>query len=250
MISGMSKEAFQGFITLNGERIDYSVVRSKRRLRTIAFAFGRGADLRVLAPWVASPASIEKILYKRAPWILRERQLRKRDDGKPEYSDGATFSFLGHPCVLKVTQGQGAASCRLAPYALHVHVAEENLSPEDLQHEVRLEILLWVKKRARTKLKKRLDFWAKRLGVKYSKFILANPEQRWGSCSPDNTIRLNWRLMMAPLPILDYVAAHELCHVRHKNHSARYWAFLAAAMPDYRERRKVLRGLERHLPTV
>jgi predicted metal-dependent hydrolase len=237
-----------GFITLNGERIAYSVFRSKRRKRTLAFKVERDGSLRILVPYTAKLGSIEKVLEKRAPWIVRERDTRKRGNFIDEFTDGAKFSYLGHTCVLRVTHGGDAGrSCALSPRVLHVHVPEEGLSPKNLREEVRLEILLWIKKRARAKLKKRLDNWAKRLGVAYKKLVITSPQQRWGSCSADNIIRLNWRLMMAPLPILDYVAAHELCHIRHKDHSARFWKFLEQAMPDYGLRRKALRSIERDL---
>jgi predicted metal-dependent hydrolase len=244
----VAPSAQTGFIILNGERIAYSVFRSKRRKRTISFKVECDMSLRILAPYSVTPRSIEKILHKRASWIAREREMRKTVNSTEVFTDGATFSYLGYPCVLRVTQGKGASrSCLLSPRVLRVHVPEEGLSPENLREEVRLEILLWIKKRARAKLKKRLDLWAKRLGVTYKKFVITNPERRWGSCSADNVIRLNWRLMMASLSTLDYVAAHELCHTRHKNHSKYFWRFLEQAMPDYKMRRKVLRRIERNL---
>jgi predicted metal-dependent hydrolase len=240
--------AESGFIILNEERIAYSVFRSKKRKRTIAFKIERDASLRILAPFRASVGSIEEILKKRASWIARERAARKTGDAKKEFTNGSLFPYLGYPCMLRVTQGKEAlGSCILSPHVLHVHVPDEELSPETLRQEVRLEILLWIKKRARAKLRKRLDLWAKRLGVSYKKLVIVNPEQRWGSCSADNIIRLNWRLMTVSLPILDYVAAHELCHIRHKNHSPRFWGFLAQAIPDYKMRRKILRRIERNL---
>ncbi len=247
MLCLMAKHESDGLIVLGGEGIPYSVIRSKRRKRTISFKFERGG-LRVLAPAAAPLPAIEKALQNRAAWILRGHALCKSANEEIKFSNGATFSYLGHPCALRITQGQGAASsCLLSPRALRVHISEENLSPENLRREVRLEILLWLKKRARTTFQKRLDFWAKKLGVRYKKLVVANPSQRWGSCSADNVIRLNWRLMTLPLPILDYVAAHELCHARHKDHSPRFWAFLARAMPDCQARRKKLRCAERHI---
>ena len=110
-----------------------------------------------------------------------------------------------------------------------------------MRDEVKLEITLWLKKRARTKMKKRMDYWAKKMGVSYRQLILSNPERRWGSCTVKNVIRLNWRLIMAPLPLIDYVVVHELSHVVHKNHSPRFWGLVEKIMPDYVERRKQMR---------
>lgn len=231
-----------------GQRIPYTVLRSPRRKRTIAFKMNRDGSVHVLAPFSASLGAIESLLQKRASWILRQASKQKPEEREQEYTNGGTFSYLGHSCVLSVSQGaEKSADCRLSRRAVHVHVRDAFLSPEGLKKEVELEIKLWLKKRARVQFKKRLDVWAKRLGVSYKRLGITDPKRRWGSCSADNIIRLNWRLMMLPLPILDYVVAHELAHVRHKNHSVRFWRCLAQAMPDCQARRKVLRRLEKEL---
>lgn len=236
-----------GFITLGDEQIPFSVFRSRKRRRTIAFRMEHDKSLRVLAPFSARMGTLAKILQNRAPWIRRELG-RKESAPQNGFTDGAAFFYLGYHCTLRVTQGMHAPrSCFLSPRVLHVHVPDKNLSPENLEQEVRLEILLWLKKRARMKLKKRLDLWAARMDVTYRKFVISDPRHRWGSCSADDVIRLNWRLMLAPLPVIDYVVAHELAHVRHKNHSPRFWGFLARYMPDAGARRKKLRSLERGL---
>jgi len=228
--------------------VPFSIYRTPRRKRTIAYKMERDASVRIAAPLSASAGSVLKILKRQAPWITRERALRKKLLTHNDFLEGSLFPYLGRAYRLYVTQGkQAPLGCRLKPHALHVHIPDPLPSREALREQIRLEILLWLKKRARAKIKKRLDFWAARLDVRYKRFVLASPERRWGSCSADDVIRINWRLIMAPLPILDYVVAHELCHVRHKNHAPRFWAFLTKAMPDCRQRRKILRAMESSL---
>jgi len=237
-----------GSLALDGEIVLFSLIRSRKRKRTIAFKMERDASLKIMVPFSASLSAVTKILQKRAAWIRRERKKREETQPQHDFTDNTVFSYLGRPYTLRVTQGGHAPrSCVLSPRILRVHVPDKNLSPENLRQEVRLEILLWLKKRARVKVKRRLDLWAERMGVTYKKLIITDPERRWGSCSADNVIRLNWRLMTMPLPILDYVVAHELAHIRHKNHSPRFWAFVGQAMPDCAARRKILHGLERNL---
>ncbi|MDD4615907.1 MAG: SprT family zinc-dependent metalloprotease [Alphaproteobacteria bacterium] len=238
---------FDGFVSIEGEQIRYEVFCSKSRKRTVAFRFEYDNSLRVLAPMSATQKSIERVLQRRASWIVRERARREENKADERYTDGSTFTYLGHSCVLKVTRGaQALHSCRLLPHRFDINLPEK-MSEQNQREEVRLELLLWVKKRARKKLKQRLDVWAKKLGVSYRRLLISNPRCRWGSCSADNIIRLNWRLMLAPILLLDYVVAHELCHVVHKNHSARFWKCLARAMPDCQYRRESLRSLERDL---
>ncbi len=82
---------------------------------------------------------------------------------------------------------------------------------------------------------------ADRLGVSYARIRIAGQRTRWGSCSARGTLSFNWRLALAPAEVFDYVAVHELCHLREPNHSPRFWALVAAARPGYREQRRWLR---------
>jgi predicted metal-dependent hydrolase len=236
-----------GIIALSGgETVAFTVFRSRKRRRTISFKMESDASLRVLAPMLASLSYLTKFLDSRAPWIAQRLAEQRKAMPLCDFRHGEAFTYLGYSYALHITSGARSSrpSCSLSPRVLRVHVPDETLSPENMREEVRLEILLWLKKRARVKFKKRLDLWAARMGVSYKKLMVADPDRRWGSCSVDNIIRLNWRLMLAPLPILDYVIAHELAHVRHKDHSARFWNFLGQVMPDYLARRKTLRRLE------
>lgn len=83
--------------------------------------------------------------------------------------------------------------------------------------------------------------YARRLGVAPARILVRSQAKRWGSCSRDGTLRFNWRIIMAPLSVVDYVIAHELCHLLHPNHGRRFWDALAAIMPDHAVRRELLR---------
>lgn len=234
-----------GEIDIAGRTISFTISRSAKRKRTIAFKIGTNSNIVIISPLRTSKSQIENILKKRSAWIVRELGKPCKHGKQADFSDGSVFPYMGHACCLRIVRGGKDGSCRLSPRVLHVHVPDESLSPKGLRQEARLEVLLWVKKRARTKFKKRADLWARKMGVNYKKIIVADASKRWGSCSVDNVIRLNWRLMLLPLPVLDYVVAHELSHIAHKNHSSLFWGFLSKFMPDYKERRGQLRGQER-----
>lgn len=236
-----------GHIALGDREVPFTVIRNRRRKRTIAFTIDDNMGLRILAPARARLSTIKIMLRQRSGWIadkIAERQKSPRASSPKDFTDGKTISYLGYSYRIYITQNdQEPHGCRVTPRRFVVNIPVTGLSAPALQQEVRMEIQLWLKKRAKTKFQKRMDLWAEILGVKYRKLIISNPEQRWGSCTTNNVVRLNWRLIMAPLPLLDYVAAHELCHVVHKNHSMRFWRLLGTVMPDYKERRKKLRQI-------
>ncbi|MDE1901967.1 MAG: M48 family metallopeptidase [Alphaproteobacteria bacterium] len=244
----MTRAPETGFITVGDTRIAFSVTRSRRRKRTLALKMERDSSVVVFAPMRVSLGAIADFLKRQTRWLAHQADLHRNAPPPCDFTDGAYFSYLGRACIVRVTRGNSApSSCRLALNRFHVHIPDEKLSPRGVQDEVRLELALWLKKRARVLLKKRLDLWAARMGVRYARLAVTGPEKRWGSCSADNVIRLNWRLLVAPLPVIDYVVVHELAHITHKNHGPRFWACVERAVPDWKMRRKILRGLERNM---
>jgi len=267
----MTAEA--GEITCGDRRVLFTVTRSKRRRRSIAFKMESAEAITILAPARASLSSIHALINRNTGWIARRMAKLQRAASALPPKDEESLTYLGQRYKISVTQDEAQPQgCRLLPRRMVVNFTDSkrgragvggelvntgNLltSPPSIPPasggdawmasptpaDIRLELLLWLKKRAKVKLQRRMDVWAARLGVRYQKLVIANAEHRWGSCNAQNVIRLNWRLIMAPLPIIDYVVVHELCHVRHKNHGAGFWGQVASVMPDYQARRKRLR---------
>lgn len=101
--------------------------------------------------------------------------------------------------------------------------------------------LIALKEQARMVLTAKTDEYAKQIGVAYTKIRIGNQKTRWGSCSSRGTISYNWRLIMMPEAIMDYVVVHELCHLKEMNHSVRFWKLVASILPDYQECREWLK---------
>lgn len=112
-----------------------------------------------------------------------------------------------------------------------------------------------LEKRYRTRAKEvfcaRAAYWVQFTGGNYTSITVRDQKTRWGSCSSRGTLSFNYRLIFAPLPILDYVVVHELCHLCHMDHSKAFWAAVASVMPDYKQRRQWLKdhGQELNLVT-
>ena len=99
----------------------------------------------------------------------------------------------------------------------------------------------WLKHLAMLRLRVACDRFAEALGRPYAAIALRDTRSRWGSCTHDGRLMFSWRLAMAPPEVLDYVAAHEVAHLAHMDHSARFWSLVAALMPEYRRHRDWLR---------
>lgn len=94
---------------------------------------------------------------------------------------------------------------------------------------------------AKEYIPRRADYFAQRIGVSYERIRIAEQKTRWGSCSSRGTLSFNWKLMLAPPKVLDYVVVHELCHLIEMNHSPRFWKLVEEIIPDYKEYRKWLK---------
>jgi hypothetical protein len=101
--------------------------------------------------------------------------------------------------------------------------------------------ITWYRGQARMVLTERVDFFAREHAFKIGKIRISSARTRWGSCSSKDTLSFTWRLVMAPLDVIDYVVVHELCHLKEMNHSKAYWAQVEAILPDYKRRRKWLK---------
>ena len=107
---------------------------------------------------------------------------------------------------------------------------------------------VWFKKAALTYMDERIKALATRVGVSYRRWGLSSARGRWGSCSSDRRIRLNWRLIHLKPAVIDYVIAHELAHLSEMNHSARFWERVGQIEPNYENSKKELKGV--YIPTL
>lgn len=117
--------------------------------------------------------------------------------------------------------------------------APQTLQKDKSDYEKRLEAPY--RQAAKEYIPKRVRFYADILQVDYGKITIRDQKTRWGSCSSSGNLNFNWRLILAPPKVLDYVVIHELCHRKEMNHSTRFWQYVESIMPDYKEQRKWLK---------
>lgn len=224
--------------------IPYVLHRSARRQRTLSVTIRPEGHLVVHVPLRTTASAIQKFLEQRRAWILRHflaAQSRVARMLPCRFHEGDQIPYLGFSCQLRVTHNDALPSgCRIQRREILVNIPDPPALPQLLANEVRFEIRRWYKRRAMKKFQQRLDYYAGQMGLTYRHLRLSNAAQRWGSCSADRVIRLNWCLLAYPLPLLDYVVVHELCHIPHPNHSRRFWRAVAQIVPDWAARRRTL----------
>lgn len=222
-------------LTLGNEDISYLLVRSPRR-RSIGLRIDP-TGLIVSIPARLPQHEAEKILARKSAWILAKlNELRNCATPTFAWQTGQMLPFLGSPIELSVEHGGARSKPLLAEGVLRVFMLEQ-CDPDALANRV----LQWYRQEALAFFQNRVTAYARQLDVEVSKLSLSNARTRWGSCTSTGAIRLNWRLIKAPPPVIDYVVVHELAHRIEMNHSPAFWRTVEQACPDFSELRKQLK---------
>lgn len=235
--------------TLHLQRVEVAYLFQKARRRTIGFSVGADG-LVVRAPQWVSMADVDVALQIKGAWILRklasshDRELRQQQSAL-QWVDRALIPYLGAPMRLQLdaTHGGAAQWVPLDQPDADGAVAQLRIGLPSgaAPSQVRDAVQAWLMRQARDNFTTCLDKFAEPLGVRWTKLTLTTAGTRWGSARIDGAIRLNWRLIHFRQPIIDYVVAHELSHLRVMDHSPRFWDTVRSVVPDYADMRRALR---------
>lgn len=202
----------------------------------------------VAAPLTISTARIETIVRKRAGWILRHGDSASGALALRQFVSGESLPYLGRSVRLWVREAAvRAVAVRFHHWQFDVTVPADLRAPRRSAAIARA-VASWYRERAFTYIQRRAAIFAARLGVAPSSILVRDQRRRWGSCSTQGALRFNWRIVMAPPSLIDYVVIHELAHLRNRTHSPAYWSLVQSVAPDYRERRRGLREVGSRLP--
>ncbi len=223
---------------MGGFDFPVEVVRTGRK-RSASIRL-EGELVKVSVPMTLSDNRIRDLVAKRAPWIkIKLKEQSERPVLRPkEYVSGETFPYLGKNYRLKVLSGD-APSIKLRGGYLQATATKTDKDP---QQTVRSLLERWYRSHAERRLGEKTERLAKVVGVTPNAVVVKNYKSRWGSCSVKNGITYNWRIILAPHRIVDYVVIHELCHLLEHNHSPRYWKHVERHVPDWKDCRDWLRG--------
>ena len=198
-----------------------------------------GPNVQVRAPKSISDNRIKKLLEKRTPWIKAKLEDYKRrpQSNNYRYVNGEIFKYLGRSYQLKLSIAD------LQSVKLHKGKLWVNLNKNDLHDSSTIKKLLegWYQSHAQDYLAKKTLQISRQLGKNPSSISVKNYKSRWGSCSSSGALTYNWRIIKAPIKIIEYIVVHELCHLIEHNHSPKYWKNVEKHIPLWKEHRSWLK---------
>jgi predicted metal-dependent hydrolase len=234
----MKIESAQHMIEFGSRKIPYRLHHEDRKHLRIVVSPELTVD--IFAPTYAGNEEIQNAINKKTPWIARTIDRLERYHPLPEprrYLSGETFVYLGRQYRLKVKNGFRQPPKLLGRF-LWVWV-ENKIDAQSVKRSVEA----WYRERAHEILgrytKKGYQI-ALRHGVPEPNVVIRHMRRRWGSCSPSGRITLNVNLVKVPAHCIEYVIMHELCHLRHHNHSKAFYSLLTRCLPDWRQRKEAL----------
>jgi predicted metal-dependent hydrolase len=204
---------------------EYTLRRSPRARRVRVSVESDGA-VRVTLPRRASLREADAAVKELAPWIERRRHALARAAAEVARTPG-TVPYLGGELTLRPEPGRTRAHRRGDVLLVPEHGGEA--------------VERWYRRTARAEFAQRLDAATARAGMTYTRLTIRGQRTRWASCSAGGAMSFNWRLLLAPEAVADYVVEHEVCHLEVMDHSKRFWALLEARVPDWRDHAAWLR---------
>jgi predicted metal-dependent hydrolase len=211
-----------------------------RNRKTLAIQVEPIDKVLVLSPRGLSEEIIKEKVKSKAKWILK-KLLHFKDMGyiqfNREFVNSEAFMYLGRNYLLQLLLNEN-----LYKPVVKLSDGKLNIStPTKDQTILKNTLQKWYKREAKKIILKRLEFYKLKFSIEPGIIKIKEQKKRWGSCSSKGNIYFNWRTVMAPSPVIDYIIVHEMSHLIHKNHSPKFWESVETILPDYKARRKWLR---------
>jgi predicted metal-dependent hydrolase len=234
-------------LTVGDTVIAYRVRESAKATRKKIVVTPEGVEVVVPAGTpLDGPEGVVPYVQKKRRWVfdaVREIEGKHRAALAQQYASGAKLQYRGRWLMLDVKAGDVAQvqiSCR-SKFHVVVPAAVEGLAKLEA---VRRAFDRWLRARALDDAERFGQVHEETLGVQATGYRLSEARSRWGSCGRDGVVRVHWHLVQAPTPAFEYVVAHEVAHLAHRNHSPAFWALLAKTLPDWVDRRAMLERWE------
>lgn len=217
--------------------------------RSLGLTLRLNGEIRVSAPVGVAVSKIREFVVSQDQWIqenLAKYESLRNSYPEKTFCEGEEFPFLGKTLRLKFepVAGRTRPCVKVRGDLLICEIRQEVwhlFNPSACHPELKKTVISFYQKQARTLLVDRVREYATRMQLMPTGLKFRSQKTRWGSCSSKGTISLNWKLMIAPREVIDYVVVHELAHLQHYDHSSAFWDLVGTHVGDYRDRRNWLR---------
>jgi len=218
-------------------------VRYSKRAKNLSLRVTSERKLELVIPRGVSEQAAMSFFVANRAWVERNNALIDQREQKPVIPRRIEFPICRRSWVVE-HMPLSAKSCICKEVDGRLLLCSKVINDAGAIKALRV----WLRKKASIILPQRLSELSQQLALEYSKVSIRGQRCIWGSCSADAAISLNEKLLFLPIKVVDYVLIHELCHIKHPNHSQSFWGLLSTFMPDFRVQIKILRSSEKHLP--
>ena len=221
-------------INVNG--IDIELIRSRRK--SLSLEVGR-QGIKARAPLRMSKKMVLTFIHSKQQWLDKQINNRPAPIKEKQLISGASLLFKSEPLKLNVIENQRGKAF-IENDQLYLPVVKSN---RPLESTIKTKLITWYKQQALEILEQRIAFYAPLMSVERTnkqKVKVREYKRRWGSCDHQGSLSFNWRIIMAPNEVVDYVVIHELAHCHEFNHSKRFWNIVAGQMSDWKEKQNWL----------
>ena len=215
--------------------IEYYLLDGSDR-KTTDIVIERDGSICVRPPLHMSPEEVDNIVEDKRMWIyknLSEWQELNAAKVVREWVNGESYLYLGRNYRLSLTSEQEAT--------LQLKNGRFYLCRSCQAEDAKSAFIAFYIEKGLERIKKRVEYFAKKVGVTPKRIDVKELGFKWASCSQNGDLNFHWKCMMAPLSIIDYIIVHELCHLHHRDHSVAFWNEVDKVLPDYLERKEWLR---------
>jgi len=220
------------------ETVIYQTIRTRKRKKTISIMVGRNGQVTVRAPVGVSTQAIDALLDKKRRWIQqKQREWGERQPllYRKQFVSGERFLYLGESFPLEFS--------RLEEDPFPLKLSRDTFFLDERWSDRARDLFVdWYKTRAGGIVRQRVEFYSQQMQLFPQKERITSGKYRWGGCTARRWLSFNWRIVMAPLQIIDYLVVHELAHIRERSHSPTFWSIVETFAPDYRASREWLKS--------
>ncbi len=222
---------------IRGDGFTAEIIRSSKR-KTVSIKISKGKVF-INAPNFITHSTIEAILIKKQAWIKSKLAIQEKiaTIQPKQFINDEEFLYLGQHYTLQIIAGL-RSSVHIDHNALIITTKKQSVNDANTLKKL---LIQWYRQQAEIILKEKTDAYAKLIGVNPTSVTIKTFKARWGSCNIKAGIQYNWKIIMAPETIIDYLVIHELCHIHHHNHSVVYWQTVAKFCEHYKEYGKWLK---------